>query len=182
MRRLILALGLLPSLAAAEPAEDKRAAIDKLLESLRTAPTESQAALRERELIKAWMESSTAAVTLLMGRGLRDMVAGDLTDAFATFDDVVVLAPDLAEAWHQRAVARFRQGDIAGAKIDLMQTIRLEPRHFDAWKMLSGMAEAQQDWKAAYQAWEHVMELDPRTPGGEDKERDLKRRAEGDLI
>lgn len=182
MRRLILALCLLPTLAAADPADEKRAALDKLLESLRTASTETQAVLREREVMKAWMDSGTAAVTLLMGRGLRDILAGNMTDAFATFDDVIVLAPDLAEGWHQRAVVRYRQGDIAGAQIDLMQTIRLEPRHFDAWKMLCQIAEARQDWKAAYQAWEHVMELDPRTPGGEEKERDLKRRAEGDLI
>ena len=57
-------------------------------------------------------------------------------DATSVFSDAIVLDPTLAEAWHQRAIARFKAGDAVGAVQDLHETLRLEPRHFAAWETL----------------------------------------------
>lgn len=180
MRRVILALGLIPSLALAQPAGEKRAALDKMLDALRTAPTEQVASVLEEKIRHLWFESGTPAVTLLMSRGLRESNAGASDDAAAVFSDAIVLDPTLAEAWHQRAIARFKTGDTVGAVRDIQETLKLEPRHFGAWQTLERIAEARQDWKAAYDAWRHVLDIDPRTPNGEDRLKDLKRKAFGD--
>ena len=180
MRRLTLLLVLLPTLALGQPVQEKRAALDKMLDALRTAPNEQVASALEDKIRQSWLEASTPAVTLLMSRGLREASAGASDEAAAVFSDAIVLDPTLAEAWHQRAIARFKSGDTAGAVRDIQETLKLEPRHFGAWRTLERIAEAREDWKAAYDAWRHVLDIDPRTPNGEDRLKDLKRKAFGD--
>jgi Tfp pilus assembly protein PilF len=180
MRPLIFAFLLLPAFAAAQTAPDKKAVLDKLLDALRTAPTEEVASALEEKITHSWLEASTPAVTLLMSQGLRQEGAGAPDDAAAAFSDAIVLDPTLPEAWHQRAIARFKSGDTVGAVQDLRQTIQLEPRHFGAWRTLEQIAERREDWKAAYDAWRHVMDIDPRTPDGDERLKDLKRKAFGD--
>lgn len=180
MRRLILALSLLPCLASAQIAPEKRATLDKMLDALRTAPTEQVAAAMEEKIRQSWFEASTPAVTLLMSRGVRTMKAGSNEEAEAVFNDAIVLDPTLAEAWHQRGIARFQAGDQTGAIADIRETLKLEPRHFAAWSTLTRIAEGREDWKAAHGAWQHVMDIDPRTPRGEERLKELKRKAFGD--
>ena len=42
------------------------------------------------------------------------------------------------------------------------------------------MAEARGDWRGALAAHQKLLEVDPRSPGGQARLRDLKRRALGD--
>ena len=49
-----------------------------------------------------------------------------------------------------------------------------------AFRTLADIATAREDWKGAYAAWQKVMELDPKTPGGEERLRLLKRKAVGE--
>ena len=178
MRRL--AFCLIPMLALAQPVPDKRAALEKLLDALATAPTEQAAASLEEKIAQGWVGASTPAVTLLMARGLRDLAAGAHADAVTVFDDAIVLDPGLAEAWHQRASAKFMAGDAPGAVRDIQEALRLEPRHFGAWRTLEQVAEGREDWKAAYSARKHLLDIDPRSPGGAARLKDLKRKAFGD--
>ena len=166
--------------AHAQPAAEKRAAIDRLLDALKAAPDERAASAIEEQLQQAWLHAGTPAVTLLMSRGLRTLEAGQTGDAVDSFSDAITLQPDDAEAWHQRAIARYHAGDIPGAIRDLQATLRREPRHFVALETLSHIAEAQDDWKGAYAAWQKVLELDPKTPGGADRLKDLKKHAFGE--
>jgi Flp pilus assembly protein TadD len=167
-------------LAAAQTVQDKRATLEKMLDALRTAPTEQVASAMEDKIRQSWLDASTPAVTLLMSRGLRETNAGAPEEAVSVFSDAIILDPTLAEAWHQRAIARFKSGDTVGAVRDIQETLKLEPRHFGAWRTLERIAEAREDWKAAYDAWQHVLDIDPRTPDGEDRLKDLKRKAFGD--
>ena len=167
MRRWIALLLLFPALAFGQSAQEKRAALDKMLDALRTAPTEQVATMMEEKIRQFWVESGTPAVTLLMSRGLRETNSGTANEAIAVFSDAIILDPTLPEAWHQRAIARFKSGDTPGAVRDIQETLKLEPRHFGAWRTLERIAEARGDWKAAYDAWRHVLDIDPRTANGE---------------
>jgi tetratricopeptide (TPR) repeat protein len=131
-------------------------------------------------LEQTWLRAGSPAVTLLMSRGLRSLQAGQDNEALESFSDAITLQPDISEAWHQRALARYHAGDVNGAIHDLEQTIRLEPRNFFAFRTLAEIAAARDDWKGAYGAWQKVMELNPKTPGGEDRLRLLKRKAVGE--
>ena len=188
MTRLWIAVCLLIiSTAAAQPQTtgpqtpaEKRAAVDRLLDALKAAPDTQTAAGLEEQLQQTWLRAGSPAVTLLMSRGLRSLQAGQTDEATQSFSDAIILQPDVDAAWHQRALARYHAGDVNGAIRDLEQTIRLEPRNFAAFRSLAQIAEAREDWKGAYAAWQKVMELDPKTPGGEERMRVLKRKAVGE--
>lgn len=166
--------------AYAQPPAEQRAGIDRLLDALKAAPDERAAAAIEDQLQQAWLHAGTPAVTLLMGRGLRTLQAGETGDAVDAFSDAIILQPDAAAAWHQRAIARYHAGDTTGAIRDLQQTVTLEPRNFAAFRTLAEISAAREDWKGAYTAWQKVLELDPKTPGGADRLKDLKKHAFGE--
>ncbi len=182
MRCLIVAflVCFLPSLAMAQSPAEKRALANKLLDALKNASSEDAAAPIEMQIRQLWANGGTPAVSLLMSRGLRELHAGAMDDAIEDFGDAITLDPTLAEAYRQRAVARYEAGDTMGAIADLQATVQREPREFAAFETLSHIAEAREDWKNAYAAWQKVMEIDPKTPGGEDRLNELKRKALGE--
>ena len=71
-------------------------------------------------------------------------------------------------------------GDSFQLRTWLEETLKREPRHFGAFETLSRIAENRKDWKSAYSAWQKVLEIDPKTPGGEQRLKDLRRRAMGE--
>lgn len=191
MRRLVLLvlLALTPAGAGAQPAgvpsapgEGANKASDRaaLLDALKAAPDETLAMHIEARLRQMWIEAGSPAVTLLMSQGLRELSAGQSDDAIDAFSDALTLDPDLVAAYHERALARFHAGDSQGAIRDIEETLRREPRDFAALRSLSEIAAAREDWKGAYAAWQKLLEVDPKTPGGAEKLKDLKRRAFGE--
>ena len=165
---------------AAAPGNDRRAAIDKLLGALQSAPSEEIAGPLEQQIRQLWLNSGTPAVTLLMSRGLREMKADANQDAIEDFSAAITLDPNLAEAYRQRAIARFSAGDAPGAIADLQATLQREPHSFAAFETLATIAEARKDWKSAYAAWQKLLEIDPKTPGGQERLKDLRRHALGE--
>jgi tetratricopeptide (TPR) repeat protein len=153
--------------------------MEQLRDALKAAPSEEAAGMIESRLRRMELEASTPAVTLLMARGLREMSAGSFEEAADVFTDALTLDPTLAEAYHQRAIAKFRGGDLFGAMRDIEETLRREPRSFAALRTLVDIAVAREDWKSAYEACEKMLEVDPKTPGGEERLKELKRRAFG---
>jgi tetratricopeptide (TPR) repeat protein len=182
MHRGLLALLILlvPEVAGAQTAGNKPADRTALLDALQVAPDESLAMNLESRLNQMWLHAGSPAVTLLMSRGLREIQAGQNDDAIEAFSDALALDPDLAAAYHQRALARFHEGDTSGAIRDIEETLKREPRDFAAFRTLSEIAAAREDWKGAYAAWQKLLEVDPKTPGGSARLQDLKRRAYGE--
>ncbi|MEO8713890.1 MAG: hypothetical protein ABI369_02650 [Acetobacteraceae bacterium] len=182
MRLLTTALLVLltfPALAQL-PQVDRHAAVDRLLDALKSASTEQDAALIETHVVTLWLGSATPAVRLLMGRAAREQQAGAKADAIEDFSAVLALQPDIADAWRQRAESRIGAGDTAGAVMDLGEALRREPREFLAFRTLTRIAEARGDWKAAYGAWGKLLAFDPKTPGGEQHLKELRRKALGE--
>lgn len=185
MRRTAAALGvflLLGSAVAgdAQSAPATKADIDALLNALKAAPNEQTASLLENRLQHTWLQAGSAVTTLLMSRGLRSLKAEQYDDAVGCFTDAITLKPDFAEAFHQRAIARYQAGDTPGAVEDLGKAVKLEPRNFLAYRAMTDIAQAREDWKAAYLAWKKVLEIDPKTEGGEERLRVLKQKAVGE--
>ena len=150
-----------------------------MLAALKAAPDEQTAAVLEAHIQHAWVEAGTPAVTLLMSRGLREASAGSDQDALDDLNAALDLDPNQAEAWHQKALVHFHMGDVNAAVRDIEQALRLQPRHFGALQTLSRIAEERKDWKGAYAAWQKVLDIDPHTPNGQDRLRELKRHAFG---
>jgi tetratricopeptide (TPR) repeat protein len=177
---LIAAPALAQTPAPAQTPAERAAALDHLLDALKAAPSAEAAAPLEQQIMQRLVQAGSPVVTLLMSRGAREMHADSAQEAIEDFSDAITLDPDLAEAYHQRAVARFAAGDTQGAIADIEQTLRHQPRDFAALRTLAAIAESRKDWKGAYAAWQKLLEIDPMTAGGEDKLKDLHRRAFGE--
>lgn len=179
---LMLLAGPAHAQAPAPPGPPPNRPIDQLFTALKAAPTEDAAATVEARILDAWAHQATPAVRLLLARGLRNLGQNAASDAYDSFDGAITLQPEVAEAWHGRAMARFRLGDATGAVADIQQTLQREPRNFSALADLSRVAEGQNNWKGALAAWQKVLELAPHTPGADARLRELERRANGQGI
>ncbi len=168
-----------PALAQGRP-DARKPDIDQLFAALKVAPSEEAAAMVEAKIRQVWQQAGSPAVVLLLNRGGGDMEAGDTDAALDAVDDALVLAPDYPEAWLRRALVKFHAGDYPGAVRDIEATLQREPRHFVALQTLSRIAEAQEDWKGALAAWEKALEIDPRTPKGQERLEMLRRKVFGE--
>jgi tetratricopeptide (TPR) repeat protein len=187
MIRAVAVLMLLSGAAVAQPAPEPPPAkptpqqtLDRLYGMLKVAPDEQAASMVEGSIQGQWLAAATPATKLLLMHGFKSLNDNQPNDALDDFDAALDLQPDLPEGWHGRAMARARVGDTAGAERDIAEVMKRDPNHFAALQDLSHIAEQRGDWKGAYAAWARAMELDPKTPGGEDRLKDLKRRAFGD--
>jgi tetratricopeptide (TPR) repeat protein len=167
------------SALADTPVVQRQTQINQMLNGLKAAPNEDTAAMLEAQLEEMWLNGGTPAVGLLMSRGLRELKAGANQDAIEDFGDAVTLQPDLAEGYRQLALARYAAGDVRGAIEDLALAVQHEPHDFLAFKTLTDISEARQDWKGAYEAWRKVLAIDPKTPGGTERLKRLQRQAFG---
>lgn len=185
--RTALALALCAGLLAAMPvtaaetrAQAAQAQLDRLFKALRAAPDEATAGMLEGRIRHVWLQQATPAVALLMARGDRDMANDADDEAIADFDAVLDLAPDFAEGYNHRAVARASAGDYPGAVRDIEAALRHDPRNFSALQGLSHIAEQQGNWKGALDAWQKSLDIDPRTPGGIERLEMLQKKVEGE--
>ncbi len=173
--RWAIAAWLLAAPAVAAPA-------DQLLDALAAAPNEQSAAMIETRLRQAWVEATSPAPRLLLGRAERELSEGNTTAAADWYDAALDLDPDCLPAWHGRSQARLRLGDPAGALRDLQEALRRQQRDFAAMQDLSRLAEARGDWRGALQAWQLLLRTDPNTPGGTRRTQELRRRMLGEAL
>jgi len=178
MRSLILALLLLTApLQAQTPAARD---LDRAFEALREAPDERGGHMAEMAIRQIWARQVSAAVALLLNRGIRNMRANQPGDALEDFDAAITLAPQAADAWHWRSQANALVGDRLAAAGDLRECLRLEPRHFAALNSLSRLQQEAGDLRGALRSHETALAIHPRMPGGNERLRELTRQAEGE--
>jgi Tfp pilus assembly protein PilF len=168
--------------APRNPAEARRAELDRLFEALRTAPDSSGAQLVEHRIRAVWGQAVSPAAALLIRRGARNLQANEAAEALEDFDAALVLEPGAAEPWLLRARALARLGDPAAAARDLQEALRLEPRHFGALIALAELQEEAGDLTGALRSFDAALALHPKMPGAEERRRELARKAEGDAL
>lgn len=181
-------LGPVPVLAQGAPAapapqqrpDPRRAEIDALLNALKLAPSEAAAAGLEAKIRDAWLKAGAPVAALLLGKGTRNLRNDADEEALEDFDAALVIDPDYMEAYNRRALARSALGDYRGALADIQEVLKREPRHFGALQGLSRIAEARGDSTGALQAWEKALELVPNSPGGQERLKVLRRKAQGE--
>ncbi len=150
-----------------------------MLNALRTAPDAATAGALEARIKQSWLDAGTPAVTLLMSRALREAGAGTDQEALDDLDAVLDLDPSQPEAWHRKAIVHYHMGDVPAAIRDIEEAVQIEPRQFEAFQTLSRIAEAREDWKGAFAAWQKAIDLDPNMPGGKEHLEELRHRAFG---
>lgn len=161
------------------PIAQRRRILDELFKRLQAAadPEEAQGVADAIERI--WLQSRSDTAELLMQRALASIQGQHYPLALSLLDKVVVLEPDWAEAWNQRATARFLADDSDGAMADIDQVMKLEPRHFGA---LAGMGLILQRAgldERALQIFNKALEIYPLQPDLQKTIEKLKLEIEG---
>ena len=75
---------------------------------------------------------------------------------------LVEIEPDWAEAWNQRATARYLADDDRGAMQDLAHVLVLEPRHFAALAGMGFILQRRGFDKEALRVFRRSLEINPR--------------------
>lgn len=133
MKAGLIIAALFAALFAAPLRADQNApGLDDLFELLKSDLEAAAAVAVTREIWSAWLQHDNREVRALMDAGMRDMRAARWRQALGRFDAAVDLAPDFAEAWNKRATVHYLLGDFPASSADVVETLRLEPRHFGA--------------------------------------------------
>ena len=139
--------------------------LDKLFAALQTSLSNTNAASLEREIWAIWTRyPDDQAINRQMDRAIKMMNAGRLDDAEAMFSAIISRKPAFAEAWNKRATVRFFRGDDAGSANDILQVIKLEPRHFGALSGLGMIKVRAGDLQGALQAYRAAQRINPFLP------------------
>ncbi len=122
----------------------------------------------------------TPTPLVLLEAARQSLASGEPADAASDLDSALVLQPDSALLWRERAIARVHLGDLDGAIADLGQAIDRDNRDETAWATLSRVTELKGESKGAYAAWQRVLSLDPVVPDGAARLDRLRRKAFGE--
>ncbi|HEY4115512.1 MAG TPA: tetratricopeptide repeat protein [Rhizomicrobium sp.] len=173
------------ALAAPKPpahAAAKASEIDRLFATLSQVDNDEEAKPIEDKIMAAFLRSGSPTVDLLMSRAGAALEAKDAGTANKLLASVNDIAPDFAEAWHQRGVLQAESGDDEGSMFCLQKAVALNPRNFEAIAELGTQLEEYGDKSGALKLYRKAMALDPHYDGIAHKVRELTQEVEGESL
>jgi tetratricopeptide (TPR) repeat protein len=185
--RIVLALCLaFLAIAAApvKPAPHKppKPALDQLFTQLAQAQSPEDAKPIEDQIYALFEQSGSPTVDLLMARGAAALAGGDDETAKRLFDSVTDIAPNFAEAWHEKAQLQADANEDEAAMISLQKTVTLNPRQFAAMNQLGEMLEEYGNKDGALKLYKRALALDPQLEGAAKRVKALEKDVEGQGI
>ena len=139
--------------------------LDDLFIALQAGPSEIQAANLELEIWTRWDDHPyDPLANRQMKKGIELMNSGHLGAAEDVFSRIINSHPDFAEAWNKRATVRFFRGNDTGSASDILQVIKLEPRHFGALSGLGMIRVRAGDLEGALMAYKAAQRINPYLP------------------
>ncbi|GBQ90653.1 hypothetical protein AA13595_2947 [Gluconacetobacter johannae DSM 13595] len=165
-----------PARPAAPPAVPD---IATLTARLAHASSRAAAAELEAQIEQMRQQPLSPTTRLLLRRAQADLADRKPLDAVADLDDALVLQPDIGILWRDRAQARLAARDLDGAVADLGVALHHDGGDAVAWQILSNVEEQRGDWKAAYQAWQQLLALNPMAADGQRQSERLRLKAFG---
>ena len=139
--------------------------LDDLFIALQAGPSETQAANLELEIWTRWDNHPyDPSANRQMKKGIKLMNSGHLGAAEDVFSGIINSHPDFAEAWNKRATVRFFRGNDTGSASDILQVIKLEPRHFGALSGLGMIRVRAGDLEGALKAYKAAQRMNPYLP------------------
>jgi tetratricopeptide (TPR) repeat protein len=139
--------------------------LDDLFNALQASPSKTQAANLVLEIWTRWdNHPDDPLANRQMTKGIKLMNSGHLDAAEAVFSRIINNHPNFAEAWNKRATVRFFLGNDNGSAGDILQVIKLEPRHFGALSGLGMIRVRVGDLQGALKAYQAAQRINPYLP------------------
>ena len=138
--------------------------LDPLFSRLQSTKEPREAAQIQEKIWDLWMYSDKEDLNALMKQGTFAMAARDFDLALESFNALIELAPDLAEAWNKRATLFYLMQNYEASVADVKKTLALEPRHFGAIVGMGLIYESLGDQEAALEAFRRGLKVNPHMP------------------
>lgn len=122
-------------------------------------------AAAEDALWRTWFDAGGAYGRRRLSRAADEMDAGRHRAATVILDDVIAHKPDFAEAFNQRAIARYLQDDFVGSIADCKRATALNRCHFGA---MAGMGHGHAhlgQYGEAVECYQMALRIHPRMAG-----------------
>ncbi|MEM9785752.1 MAG: tetratricopeptide repeat protein [Pseudomonadota bacterium] len=144
------------------PGHAQESRLDELYQQLLEADEQSYARI-ENQIMGEWERSGSAAMDLLLRRGKEALEDGQPDVAAEHFSALVDHAPDFAEGYYGRASSYYLLGMIGPALDDIQQTLRLNPRHFEAMRGLANILQELERKEDALELYELILTINPNS-------------------
>lgn len=112
-----------------------------------------------------WFEHEDPLANSLMNRGVQQMESFSINAALETFNRLIALKPDFAEAWNRRATIYYQIGEYDASLRDIDEVLKLEPFHFGALSGRGLVYMGKQEYFMARSAFLTLLEVYPAMPG-----------------
>ena len=163
-------------------ADQRDQGLPELFAALAGAPDPAQAFRIEGAIWEIWLDGGDPALNELMVQGVAAMSARRFRDAAERFTDLILAAPEFAEAWNKRATVYYLMDRYGDSMRDIERTLALEPRHFGAISGMGLLFLDRGDDEGALRAFEKVLEIHPHARGARFHVERLRKRLEGRRI
>jgi tetratricopeptide (TPR) repeat protein len=117
--------------------------------------------MAEHAMWSIWFRASTPEANHHLHRGAIAINRRDYRHAITHFNEALELAPGFAEAYNQRAIAKYLLEEYEASIADCLRTVERMPIHFGAW---AGMGHCHADLgriAEAIEAYEKALEINP---------------------
>jgi tetratricopeptide (TPR) repeat protein len=117
--------------------------------------------LAENGMRSVWCRAGNEEQRHKLRLVMRLISCGQFSDAEAHAEGLLADAPAYAEAWHQRAVARYHLGAYADAIGDAREALELNPYHFAAAAAIGQCYLELDAPRAALETFRRALQLNP---------------------
>ena len=110
-----------------------------------------------------WYETNDPKIEADFFRGMESVRTGDLLMSVAFFTRVIEKNPTFAEGWNKRATVYFMLGKFDKSMIDIIKTLKLEPRHFGAMDGMALIFIQTQQFNKAISIYDQILKIFPKS-------------------
>lgn len=140
---------------------DEKSSVERLLDKLAQAKSESEAKALERKVFGAWHKSGSDTVDLLTVRANTAIKQKRYGISLAYLDTIIELRPDFAEGWNMRATVYYLIDEYELSLADIQHVLVLQPRHFGALNGLGMILRKINEPAEALKAFRGVLSVHP---------------------
>lgn len=117
--------------------------------------------LAEHALWAIWFRGGPAKAVSLVGRGARLIDRREYTPAIELLDRAIALSPTFAEAYNQRAIARYLKDEFQQSLEDCRRAVTLMPIHFGAWSGMGHCYAHLGNLSEATRCYQRALDINP---------------------